>query len=137
MPENEVKNYFTPRTDPKLFHCSCCGQGIVDGELLGKLNKTRYYYGHPIHVNSGFRCKKHNKKSGGKSTSSHLKGMAADLRCKGSRNRYHLLSSLIAAKFNRIGINDKKGFIHVDIDKEKDPDVIWIYPAKKKNIFRR
>lgn len=141
MPGNEVKNYFTPRTDPKLFHCSCCGNGVVDGELLEKLNRARHYYGMPIFVTSGFRCEKYNKskKVRGSSTSSHLKGLAADLRCVGSRERHLMLDALFWAGFQRIGVNDKRGFIHVDVDKSKDQRVFWIYPPKKKilNILRR
>jgi uncharacterized protein YcbK (DUF882 family) len=76
-------------------------------------------------VNSGFRTKQHNKKVGGKSGSSHLKGYAVDLKAKDSRSRFIMLHALIAVGFTRIGIG--KTFIHVDNDPNKDPQVTWLY----------
>jgi hypothetical protein len=43
------------------------------------LDKLREVWGSPIKVSSGYRCEKLNKKVGGSSTSSHIKGYAADL----------------------------------------------------------
>lgn len=37
----------------------------------------------PIHINSAFRCIQANKKVGGKPTSQHCKGAAADIKVKG------------------------------------------------------
>lgn len=44
------------------------------------LQPLRDWYGKPIHVNSGYRCKTLNKAVGGSSTSYHLYGYAADIR---------------------------------------------------------
>jgi hypothetical protein len=43
----------------------------------------------------------------------------------GSRERYLILHALIQVGITRFGI--AKGFIHCDVDKAKDPDVIWLY----------
>lgn len=98
---------------------------MMQSELLQMLDITREIYGKPITINSGFRTEEHNIKVGGTPNSSHLKGLAADLACTTSGDRWDLLDSLIKAGFNRIGI--AKTFIHVDIDPDKPPFLIWTY----------
>lgn len=43
------------------------------------LDPIREAWGKPLHVNSGYRCPALNKAVGGKPTSQHLKGEAADI----------------------------------------------------------
>ena len=50
-------------------------QALIDNVL----DPLRTKYGHPIIVNSGFRCQELNSIVGGASTSQHLKGQAADI----------------------------------------------------------
>ncbi len=47
------------------------------------LEKVRTILGHPIHVSSGYRSPQVNAGVRGASTSSHLTGNAADIRCDG------------------------------------------------------
>jgi uncharacterized protein YcbK (DUF882 family) len=62
------------------FACKCgCGKDTVDYELMDVLEKVREHFGVPVHISSGNRCKKYNKKVGGKSKSQHLLGKAADI----------------------------------------------------------
>ena len=42
-----------------------------------------------------------------------------------SRMRFKLISALFEVGINRIGIADN--FIHIDIDPDKDENVIWTY----------
>ena len=51
--------------------------------LMAFLDRMRDAWGGPIIVNSGFRCEELNKAVGGKSTSGHLSGYAADIRAGG------------------------------------------------------
>jgi uncharacterized protein YcbK (DUF882 family) len=93
--------------------------------FLNKLDDARALAGIPFIINSGFRTEAHNKKVGGKSDSSHLKGCAADIRVNDSRSRFIILKALQAVGFTRIGIGN--GFIHVDDDQDKSQEVIWVY----------
>ncbi len=68
------------------FKCGCGGKycngypaGNTSAKLLNILEKIRAYYGKPITITSGQRCKTRNKQVGGVSGSAHTKGKAADI----------------------------------------------------------
>ena len=98
---------------------------LMDPKLLNMIDKAREIYGKPIHVTSGYRTEAHNRKVGGVDSSSHLKGLAIDVACVRSDDRFKMLSALLEVGFNRIGVAGT--FIHVDIDKDKSQNVIWTY----------
>ncbi len=113
------------------FECPCkiCKESghntfAIDNLLIDKLQEVRTELNKPVSINSGFRCPTHNKIVGGKFTSSHLKGKAADIAILGSSHRNEVLR-IFLTKFNRIGIGSN--FIHVDVDQDKSPNVIWVY----------
>jgi|TARA_R100000482_G_C5129519_1_gene150965 hypothetical protein len=98
-------------------------------EFLIMIDKAREISGVAYKITSGFRTPNHNetlKKQGYKAspTSSHLKGVAADISCLDSGTRQKILNGLIMAGFTRIGISDT--FIHCDCDSSKN-DAIWLY----------
>jgi len=96
----------------------------MDLDFLSKLDKAREYAGIPFVINSAYRSPDH-PESIKNPTSSHIKGLAVDIKANNSRTRYKVLEALIHVGFNRIGIADS--FIHVDDDKEKSSNVIWTY----------
>ena len=65
------------------FDChgsGCCSSTLVDENLVKYLQKIRSHFGKSVHINSGYRCKKHNAAVGGASASNHMDGEAADIR---------------------------------------------------------
>ena len=55
-------------------------------------------------------------------------GNAVDIACSTSKHRYELVQ--VAQKFfNRIGISGGVygGFVHLDVDREKVQEVMWLY----------
>ncbi len=98
---------------------------MMDVDLLVMLDRVRELYNQPIIINSGYRTIRHNASVGGKPESSHLKGLAVDIACTNSTDRFRLYDILRLVGFNRIGVG--KTFIHVDIDKDKSPNVYWVY----------
>ena len=111
---------------PEEWACKCgCGDQKMDEEFIQMINIARSFSDIPFVINSGKRCRKHNKNEGSKPTSSHLKGMAADISCLSSYDRFRIIEGVVDAGFMRVGIGD--GFIHVDNDNTKDPEVIWLY----------
>lgn len=69
-------SFFTP----KEFRCKHCGKGQPAAALVLALEVLRRAWGGPVIVNSGWRCKEHNKAVGGSESSRHLIGCAADIR---------------------------------------------------------
>ena len=96
----------------------------MDLDFLAKLDKAREYAGIPFVINSAYRSPEH-PESIKNPTSSHIKGLAVDIKANNSRTRYKVLEALIHVGFNRIGIADT--FIHVDDDKDKSSNVVWTY----------
>lgn len=108
------------------FVCPCCGKGFysMNVDVLHGLDKAREHAGIPFVINSGWRCERHNPEVGGNPTSSHLRGLAVDIRARSSRERSHILRGLYLAGFHRIGVSPT--FIHVDGDSEKPANVHWL-----------
>jgi uncharacterized protein YcbK (DUF882 family) len=92
--------------------------------LVCKLQTIRDDCKFPLGINSGLRCAKHNKKIGGASDSSHLVGLAVDIKITNDYSRLVFLKSEINAGINRIGI--AKLYIHIDTDDSKN-NAIWVY----------
>lgn len=97
---------------------------FMQQEFLDKLDEARHVAQVPFIVNSGFRTEAHNRAVGGKETSSHLTGWAADIRATSSNRRYLIIAALVGVGFNRIGVADT--FVHVDMD-PKAQNVMWLY----------
>ena len=102
--------------------------------FLEKLDQARGLAGIPFKITSGFRTEAYQDdltrrgyKTAKKGTSPHLKGLAADISVKDSRQRYIVINSLLLAGFTRIGIADT--FIHVDLSTYEGhrQNVIWKY----------
>lgn len=71
------------------FKCKCGGK-YCDGypvafsyDLASNLQKIRNHFGKALIITSPLRCNKHNKNSGGTTTSKHLKGWAVDFYVSG------------------------------------------------------
>lgn len=99
-------------------------------KILDMLDMAREKFDKPIKITSGFRTEAYNKdlKARGykaSSKSSHLKGLAVDIHCNNSKDRFELVDILLDVGFNRIGIANT--FIHADIDEDKPSHVIWTY----------
>jgi len=104
-----------------------CGASDIHPDLMDRLQEMRNRAG-AIYINSGVRCRRHNREVGGSETSSHLHGEAVDIKCEGDSQRAVYLIAAIKVGFNRIGIAED--FIHLDITPEKAKPRIWLYPTK-------
>ena len=96
----------------------------MEEEFLELLDCAREEAMIPFRITSGFRTPEHNDHVNGVSSSSHLKGCAADISCTSSSQRSIIVRALINVGFTRLGI--AKTFIHVDNDSDKS-DAIWLY----------
>ena len=122
---NQKPQFFTE----KEFKCKCgCGLVTMDKDFVSRLDNARRIAGIPFHINSGFRCVKHNAKVGGAKRSSHVFGLAADIGVSDSPSRFKIINALLTAGFTRIGIG--WSMIHVDADPSKEQNCIWVYQDK-------
>jgi len=109
------------------FKCRCgCGLDVVD-EVKFIAHRVRVKTKRPYISNSGARCLSHNRKIGSKDTSSHIKRLADDVRFFDSVHKFDLIKALIEEGVTRIGINEKKNFIHWDLDSDKPQGVMFAY----------
>jgi uncharacterized protein YcbK (DUF882 family) len=98
-------------------------KGLDDG-LCQMLSIARGKANVPFLITNGLRTPEQNAAlPESVSDSAHLTGHAVDLLCDDSQTRYAMISGLLAAGFNRMGIYS--GHIHVDNDATKPPHVIW------------
>ena len=125
-------NYTTSNLDLKYFKLSEFdspdepGSGNkMDKKFLEKLDYARHNAEIPFKINSGYRTKDWNLRVKGKLSSSHCKGLAADIHCNNSRDRALIIKSLLEVGITRLGIADT--YIHCDVDKSKEQDVFWLY----------
>ena len=116
------------------FLCPCgCGADKISPILIQKLQKVRDIIGRPLTITSGVRCEFYNTSIKASWSSSHVPddfgiGNAVDIACTNSKDRYELVQ--VAQKyFNRVGISGGSygGFIHLDVDRSKIQEVMWLY----------
>ena len=109
------------------FECKCgCKTNKIDDEFLEMIDRARKYGGIPFKINSGYRCPKH-PLSKSNPTSSHIKGIAADIKFTDGKNLALIIGGLGGAGFERFGINFNSKFVHVDSDVDKVTPCIWGY----------
>jgi len=96
----------------------------MDKKFLFVLDEAREFAGIPFIINSAYRSPDH-PESIKNPTSSHIKGLAVDIKATDSVTRFKIVEALVSVGFTRIGIADT--FIHVDLDFDKTQNVIWTY----------
>ena len=95
----------------------------MNPDFLEKLEFSRMLSGVPYKLSSAIRCPAHNRDIDGSVNSSHMLGLAVDIKTPDSRTRFKVLYGVIKAGFTRIGIYEN--FIHVDFDNRKTQEVSW------------
>jgi uncharacterized protein YcbK (DUF882 family) len=96
----------------------------LDPQLVSRLEHARGFSKTPFIITSGYRTPIQNQSAGGVMHSSHTKGLAVDLSCRMSHARYRMVSGLILAGFNRIGLYTNH--MHADMDESLPQDVLWL-----------
>lgn len=112
--------YFKPEEFAKCIPACCITD--LNPNLLEMLDEAREKAFVPFIINSAYRSKEYEINKGRTGTSSHCKGLAVDVECDDSIDRFLMIKALIEVGFRRIGIYET--FIHVDIDETK-PNCIW------------
>ena len=98
---------------------------LMDYEFIKKLELIRLFIKEPVIINSGYRSAERNAMVGGVKDSAHRTGNAADIRCTTSQYRCKLINTALIVGIKRIGIGNN--YVHLDNDKTKVQNVIWVY----------
>lgn len=104
----------------------------MDINFILLLDKIRGLCNFPFKVTSGYRTPAHNLLVGGRDGSSHKSGLAVDIWCETSRERFFIVKNALDCGIKRIGIAHK--FLHLDYSLDLDQEVFWLY-EKCKCIF--
>ena len=112
--------------DEEFRRCSpACSIEDMEEETLFVLDNVRHEAGIPLVLNSAYRSVVYEKAKGRSGNSAHTKGLAVDIRCTTSANRWKIVQAAIKCGVRRIGIG--KTYIHLDTDTSLPQDVIWHY----------
>ena len=103
------------------------------------LQPIRNKYGRAITITSGYRCQALNKAVGGVTTSQHLLGQAADIKCTATTKA--VLFNIIKDMINKgeikvgqliweYGTKKEPNWIHVSLPYSKTNQIIYLYSKK-------
>lgn len=103
----------------------------LNENFVKKLDQARDIAGIPFQITSGLRSLEKNQSlPGAAGTSSHLTGLAVDLRVENDHEVYLIIHACEEVGITRAGIYVDAGnaptHVHVDCDDTKVPEVIWI-----------
>lgn len=94
-------------------------------DLQRLLDHAREIRGKAINLTSAYRCPVHNAAVGGSVDSAHVRQWAADIACESAAERWELVQIFLSLGVTRFGLAGD--FLHVDIDPDKPPQVMWVY----------
>ena len=87
-------------------------------EVVENLQIIRNDINEPMHIISGYRTPKYNRKIGGARRSQHMKAKAADITVKGMRStklRKIIISLIKEGKIKKGGVGLYRSFVHYDV----------------------
>lgn len=95
-----------------------CSLNQLSPALLDRLSAARERAGIPFVITSAYRSREYEFSKGRNGSSSHCLGLAVDIKCSSSFQRYIIVKALMESGFYRIGVYPRH--IHVDIDSSKN-----------------
>lgn len=102
-----------------------CDIGQMSPAFLVQLDRVREAAGIPLVLNCAYRSVAYERKKGRSGNSAHTRGLAVDIRCNTSANRYKIIRAALECGITRIGVG--KTFVHLDSDTSLTQGVIWHY----------
>lgn len=98
--------------------------------LAAMLEKVRTLLGHPILINSGFRCPEVNARVGGVSNSAHLYGYAADFICPAFGSPLMICNAIEGTASIRFDqIIEEGTWVHLSVDPQMRGQVLTKNPG--------
>ncbi len=92
--------------------------------LATGLENVRALLGHPMRVDSGFRCTELNAAVGGAKTSAHMLGYAADFVCPGFGNPLEIVRAISSSDLVFDQCIQEGTWVHISFDPKSRRDVL-------------
>lgn len=107
------------------IQCKCfrkdCIYTLVSPRVVDSFQILRNFAGVPLAINSGFRCKEHNKSVGGVTKSKHTYGLAIDISLAGFTDNYKpTLIEYAKSLFDVVIHYETLNFIHCHVEKSRN-----------------
>ena len=102
-----------------------CSIEQMDQRFLDLLDVVREAAGIPLVLNCAYRSMEWDLALGRSGNSAHTRGLAVDIRCNTSANRYRIIRAALLCGIRRVGVGSS--FVHLDVDPSLPQDVIWHY----------
>lgn len=104
-----------------------CDRESMEQDFLDVMDDIRRKARIPLVINCAYRSREYDKKKGRTGNSAHTQGLAVDIRCNASENRFKIVKAALECGITRIGIG--KTFIHIDMGERVGlpANVIWHY----------
>lgn len=111
----------------KELACPCCGETRFLQGFFDELNDLRHDVGHPLILNSAYRCPDHNRRVGGKVGGFHPKGCAVDVSTAdwSGAKKWKFVTTAMKRGWS-VGV--AKTFIHIDL-RVLYPEFGWAEPV--------
>ncbi len=77
------------------------------------LEEVRDLLGHPMHINSGYRCPELNQAVGGSKTSAHMEGWAADFVCPDFGSPLKIVRAIVSSHIQFDQIIQEGTWVHI------------------------
>ena len=102
-------------------------------DIMRLLQRVQRHYGKPLHIISGCRSKKHNRRVRGAKRSQHLYCKAADFKIAGVSK--HKLVAYLKSMPGRggVGLYCRSSYVHLDTG----PKRYWYYGCGKRRKYRK
>lgn len=106
------------------FNCRVTGENRMEQAFLDQLDALRTACDFPFIITSGFRHPlEHPIEAAKVVPGTHAQGIAADIKIKGSHQRYRVVSEAMKLGFTGVGV--ASNFVHVDT-RGTEP-ILWLY----------
>lgn len=106
--------------------------GCIPADLKMLLNTVAWHYGKKVHIQSGYRSRRHNRRVGGAKHSYHLKCQAVDIQVSGV-NKYTLARYLKSLPGRGgVGTYCNVSTVHIDVGPKRS----WHYGCRWKSRKR-
>jgi hypothetical protein len=92
--------------------------------LVRGLERVRALLGHPMHIDSGYRCEALNAAVNGSKTSAHMRGYAADFVCEAFGDPLHIVQAITRSNIAFDQCIQEGTWVHISFDPRSRREIL-------------